>query len=351
MASGGVEKGKLRTALDEVSEKGAFVRSESIYRSFIGKDERYPAAEGRYHLYVSLACPWASRCLAVRALKGLEHAIGVSVVHPTWQRTRPDDPDDQHSGWVFRAPGDPPLANTLGHGEIECDEALVPDVINDCKTVRELYELCNDTDQRYTVPVLFDTKTKAIVNNESSEIIEMFNDAFNGIAKHPEVNLFPKDLKAQMDEVDGWVYNNINNGVYKCGFAKTQSAYDNAFLKLFENLDRAELLLSKQRFLCGDRLTASDIRLAVTLWRFDEIYVVYFKTNKYTLESNYPNLYNYAKDIYQQNGVGSTMNMKHCKTHYFTSHPHLNTFGIIPVGRHGWSADHFGEQHDRDRFL
>lgn len=325
---------KARTAVDETTD-GAFVRTAAGFRSMVGEDGFDPEA-GRYHLYVSLACPWANRCLAVLYIKGLEDAIGVSVVHPTWQRTRPDDPTDAHCGWVFRAPTDPPLSSPTGMGSFGC-EGCVPDGVNGAKTVRDLYELARDTTGKYSVPVLWDKKRSTIVNNESSEIIRMLNSDFNAFAKNPGLDLYPPALRGAIDAANEWVYPSINNGVYRCGFAQKQEPYEAAFRELFSALDRCEEILSRQRYLAGDVLTEADVRLFMTLIRFDEVYVVYFKTNGHFIHE-YPNLRGYVQDVYQAHGgaIGRSISIPHIKTHYFTSHPTLNYYAIIPVGGEPW---------------
>jgi len=176
--------------------------------------------------------------------------------------------------------------------------------------------------------------------------MESFNSAFNSFAKNPGLNIYPKDSLAVISEVDEWVYPTINDGVYRCGFAKTQKAYEEAFEALFKSLDRVEEILGKQRYLCGNHVTSSDIRAFVTLVRFDEVYVVYFKCNKKLIRRDYPNIFNYVKDIYQLPGVAKSVNVKHIKTHYYTSHSDLNTFAIIPKG----NPDDFSTPHDRARF-
>lgn len=197
--------------------------------------------------------------------------------------------------------------------------------------VRDLYEISNDTLGKYSVPVLWDTKTKTIVNNESSEIITMFNSAFNQFAKYPELDLAPTSLDQAMKDVDSWVYEGINNGVYKCGFAQSQEAYDEAVQNLFENLDRLEALLDSNKFLTGNTLTFSDVRLFMTLIRFDEVYVVYFKCDKKKI-SEYSNIMRYLRELWKIDGFKQCTHMDHIKTHYFTSHPKLNHYGIIPAG-------------------
>ncbi|GLC40101.1 hypothetical protein PLESTM_000993200 [Pleodorina starrii] len=325
---------KARTALDETSTTGEFKRTDAGFRSKIERGGRFEAEAGRYHLYISLACPWACRCLTVLYMKGLEDAIGVSVTHPTWQRTRPHDPADEHIGWVFRAPTDPPLASSTGFGSFGC-EGCVPDTVNGTAFVRDLYEMANDTTGKYSVPVLWDTKERTIVNNESSEILRMLNSEFNHVAKNPGLDLYPEALRAAIDDLNSWIYPSINNGVYRCGFATSQAAYDTAFEELFSALDRVEGILSSQRYLAGDALTEADVRLFQTLIRFDPVYVVYFKTNKCFLRE-YPNIAGYVRDLYGTPGVAAAVHMGHIKTHYFTSHPRLNPYAVIPRGGDAW---------------
>jgi len=340
---------KAISAVEEVSAKGAFVRTDSTFRNTISSepDAKYPAVTGRYHLYVANACPWAHRCLIVRAMKGLQDVISVSITHPTWQRTRPDDPDDAHCGWVFRGPEDAPLSNPTGHGSFSC-VGCVPDIVNGFSTVRQLYDKAGFTGSKFTVPVLWDKETGTIVNNESSEIIRILNGpAFDGLARNNDLDLYPDELRATIDEVNDWVYHDVNNGVYKCGFAKSQEAYDGACTALFAALDRLEELLASQRFLAGDQFTEADVRAFVTLLRFDEVYVVYFKTNKAQIR-DYPNLRNYVREVYQLPGVAETVNMDHIKMHYFTSHAVLNAFAVIPSGPN--VLEDLSLPHDRTRF-
>jgi glutathionyl-hydroquinone reductase len=335
-----------RSALDEM-KSGAFVRKDSVYRNRIEKEGKHPPEADRYHLYVSLACPWACRCVAGLYLKGLQHSIGLSVVHPTWQRTRADNPDDQHTGWAFCTPGTDaaPFSSSTGHGSFPCHDSCIPDNVNNTKFIRDLYELSNDTNGKYTVPILWDKKLNCIVNNESSEILRMFNADFNDtLSKNPTVDLYPEEHRAAIDDINDWVYHSINNGVYKCGFAQSQEAYDTAFDELFSALDKAEAMLTKQRFLLGDDLTEADIRLFVTLIRFDEVYTVYFKTNKKYIK-DYPALSNYVRDLYQTKGIKESVDMWHIKTHYYTSHPKLNYYAIVPKGGEAW----WEGDHDRHR--
>ncbi|XP_011622072.1 uncharacterized protein LOC18430753 isoform X1 [Amborella trichopoda] len=322
-----------RSALDEVSDTGAFNRTPSTFRYFISRDgtSQFPAESGRYHLYISYACPWASRCLAVRNIKGLQRAISFSAVKPKWERT---SETDSHMGWVF------PISSSEEPG-------AGPDPLNGAKTIRELYELASaNYSGKYSVPVLWDKKLKTIVNNESSDIFRMLNSEFNDIAENADVDLYPPELSSQIDGINEWVYDGINNGVYKCGFATKQQPYEEAVEKLFQCLDKCEQILGQQRYICGNRLTEADIRLFVTLIRFDEVYVVHFKCNK-KLIHEYPNLFNYTKDIFQIPAIKSTVNMEHIKRHYYGSHPSINPYGIIPVG----SNTDYSAPHDRDKFV
>lgn len=321
-----------QSAVDEVSETGAFTRSASSFRNIISRDPNssFPAEPGRYHLYISYACPWASRCLSYLKIKGLDNAISFSAVKPKWERTKATD---EHMGWVFAA------------SDSE-EPGAAPDHLNGAKSIRELYELASiNYSGKYTVPVLWDKKLKTIVNNESSDIIRMFNAEFNHLAENPALDLYTPHLQAQINEINEWVYDGINNGVYKCGFAKKQGPYDEAAKQLYEALDKSEKILSKQRYLCGNTLSEADIRLFVTLIRFDEVYVVHFKCNKKMLRE-YPNLFNYTKDIYQIPGMSSTVNMEHIKRHYYGSHPSINPYGIIPLG----PGIDYSSPHDRGRF-
>eukprot|EP00879_Flechtneria_rotunda_P000621 GHRR01000734.1.p1 GENE.GHRR01000734.1~~GHRR01000734.1.p1 ORF type:complete len:399 (+),score=90.37 GHRR01000734.1:149-1345(+) len=330
-----------RTALDEMGKTGEFKRTASGFRNQITPDGHFKPEAGRYHLYISYACPWACRTVAAMHLKGLQDAIGLSVTHPTWQRTRADNTDDKHTGWTFVEPDHPPLSSSTGHGSFSC-EGCIPDTVNGAKFVRDLYEKSNDTIGKYTVPVLWDKTEGVIVNNESSDILRMFNSVFNDIAKNPGLDLYPEHLRAKIDEINEWVYPAINNGVYRCGFATKQEPYEQAFKELFAALDKCEDMLSETRYIAGNQLTEADVRLFMTLIRFDEVYVVYFKTNKQFIHE-YPNLREYVKDLYQTPGMAASVNIRHIKTHYFTSHPALNTYAIIPVGPGPW----YEEPHNR----
>jgi len=328
---------KAHTALDEMSNTGEFKRVAAGFRNTIEKGGRFEPEAGRYHLYVSLACPWANGTLAALRYKGLSDAIGHSIVHPTWARTRPDDQDDMHCGWHFRNPGDDPVPNSLGHGSNECDDANVPDSANGAKTIRDLYEMANDTTGKYSTPVLWCTKEKTIVNNESPDILKMFDGAFDDVAKHPERKLFPTDATkaAAAEALNDYIYPTVNNGVYRCGFAKKQAAYEQAHKQLFESLDRLEEHFKNNRekhgidFLTGSEMTWIDLRLYMTLVRFDPVYVVYFKTSHKRI-ADFPNLLRFVRKCYSIPEIKASTNIRHIKMHYFTSHPTLNTYGIIP---------------------
>eukprot|EP00274_Cyanoptyche_gloeocystis_P006244 CAMPEP_0196652496 /NCGR_PEP_ID=MMETSP1086-20130531/1817_1 /TAXON_ID=77921 /ORGANISM="Cyanoptyche gloeocystis , Strain SAG4.97" /LENGTH=323 /DNA_ID=CAMNT_0041983087 /DNA_START=77 /DNA_END=1048 /DNA_ORIENTATION=- len=296
-----------KSSLDDNNKKGEFVRSPSVFRNFITKDgsSGFPAEPNRYHLYISLACPWAHRTYIYRKMKGLEDVIGLSIVHHFM--------DSQ--GWTF-----------------EQTEGTIPDTVNHCKLMREIYLLVNPQyDGRVTVPVLWDKQKKAIVNNESSEIIRMFNSEFNDLAKSPGLDLYPPHLRAEIDKWNDLIYPNINNGVYRCGFATTQEAYDEAFKKLFATLDEVEAHLSKSRFLCGDEITEADIRLFTTLIRFDPVYVGHFKCNLHRIE-DYPSLSGYVRELYQHPDIKPTVDFHHIKAHYYGSHDRINPTRIVPLG-------------------
>lgn len=296
-----------------IVEQGEFVREVSEFRSWVtvdgsagpSGDAGFKAETGRYHLYVSHACPWAHRTMIVRALKGLEEVISVSVVHPLM-------PEES---WVF---GEYPGATE--------------DHINHAHYMSENYMKANPNfNGLVTVPVLWDKKQQTIVNNESSEIIRMLTSAFNEFAKDKELNLYPKALQEQIDLVNKPIYDNVNNGVYRCGFATSQAAYERAYDRLFSTLDELEERLSKQRYLLGSQITEADWRLFTTLVRFDGVYYSHFKTNKKRL-IDYENLWAYTRELYQIPGVAETVNMNHIKYHYFGSHKSINPTGIVPKG-------------------
>ena len=260
-------------------------------------------------------------------MKGLTGVIGMSVVHPTWQRSRPDL--DEHSGWVF---GDAHtvITNPNGHGKNQVTD-LQPEPFYNAKFIRDLYERANDTHGKYSVPVLWDRKLETIVSNESADIIQMLNSEFNDFATNAELDLAPKALHKKMASVDGWIYANINNGVYKCGFSQTQEAYDGAIKDYTDHMVKLEKHLAETKFLTGDQFTLSDVRLFMTLIRNDEVYTVYFKCDTRTVRE-YANIFRYCCDVWQVEGIKQTNFMDQIKMHYYTSHGRLNYYGIIPKG-------------------
>ena len=277
-----------------------------------------------------VACPWACGVLAMIYLKGLEDVISYSIVHPTWGKTKPDDDTDEHYGWIFKSPGDEPLSNPLGHGSFKCDEKLIPDTVANCKSVRDIYELHGNTEGPFSTPLLYDKKGKTIVNNESTDILRILNSEFNDLAKN-NIDLYPADLEDTLKELnDSLVYPFVNNGVYRCGFARSQESYDEAILKLFDALEQLEERLSKTRYLTGRTFTWLDLRLFMTLVRFDPVYTTYFKTNKKRLV-DYPNLLGFVRDVYSMEPIKRSTHMDHIKMHYYSSHPVYNTFGVIPI--------------------
>ena len=285
---------------------GRFVRPASNFRAWVTADgsSDYPADAGRYHLYVSLACPWAHRTIIFRKLKGLEDAISLSIV----------DPHMGTQGWRF---GDAP--------------GCIPDTVNGFDYLHQVYTLArHDYTGRVTVPVLFDKHTRTIINNESAEIIEMLNSAFDAFGD-AGLDFFPAALRAEMDALNAKIYECINNGVYRAGFATTQEAYEEAFDALFAALDKVDVRLSQRRYLLGARITAADWRLFTTLLRFDAVYYSHFKCNLRRV-GDYPHLSEYVRDLYQVPGVTSTVNMAHIKIHYYRSHPTINPSGIVPKG-------------------
>eukprot|EP01031_Cornospumella_fuschlensis_P035735 gene35735-43344_t len=341
---------KVHDALAETNAEGKFVRTASGFREIISDNHPFfkPAAN-RYHLYISYACPWANRCLAMLHLKGLQHVIGVTAVHPVWQKTKPENPADPHYGWAFYdSSSGEPLKNPQGHGSFS-PQGCEPDRVAGARFIRDLYEMSQDVHKKYSVPVLWDKQQRCIVNNESSEIVRMLNSNFSAFASGPYAShdFYPEAHRAAIDEVNTWVYDGINDGVYKCGFAKSQRAYDEAVDVLFRALDRVEDILSKSRFIAGDALSEADIRLFMTLVRFDEVYTVYFKCNVRHLVE-YPNIRQYMREIYQLPGISATIDMQHIKTHYYASHPSLNTYAIVPRGRD--SLADLRLPHDRNRF-
>jgi len=306
--------GKAKTAMDEVDADGNFQRTDALFRNWIEKGGEFPPAKDRYILYISWACPWASRCMAVRALLGLQEVIKAFPVEAVMQRTRPDDPNDEHIGWWF--------------------SESRPEPVYGCKTIRELYEKHDEkgTTTKFSVPVLFDTEKKKIVSNESSEIIRMlkeFEEFADPKAPFFGVDLYPKELQKEIDEMNDLVYNPINNGVYRCGFSTKQSAYEKAAKELIEHMEKVEDILSKQRYLVGDSFTEADVRLAMTLFRFTEIYTCHFKC--IVRLEDFPNMLGFTRELFQMDGVKETVDIADAKTHYYKSHAKQNSYGIIPI--------------------
>jgi len=294
------------------TKTGEFIRTVSAFRNWVTKDgSAGPSGKGgfaaepeRYHLYVSHACPWAHRSLIFRTLKGLEDIISVSIVHPLM-------PDES---WIF--------ADYPGATE---------DHVNHAHYLYENYLKADaDFNGLVTVPVLWDKVGETIVSNESSEIIRMLNSAFDDYT-NSQLDFYPDPLREQIDAINKVVYDNINNGVYQAGFASTQTAYEKAFVQLFDTMDMLEQILAKQRYLVGRQITEADWRLFTTLIRFDAVYYSLFKTNKKRL-IDYPNLWAYTRELYQLPGIANTVNMDHIKYHYFASHRSLNPNTIVPKG-------------------
>ena len=299
---------------DTKSTQGRFVRSTAQFRNWITSDGSpgpsgiggFKAEEGRYHLYVSLACPWAHRTLIFRSLKGLGKMISHSVVH--WYMAE--------NGWTFQT-----------------TDGVLPDNINNADFLHQVYTSAKpDYSGRVTVPVLWDKENNTIVSNESSEIIRMFNNAFNGIGANSK-NFYPHELQQEIDKINARVYETLNNGVYKSGFATTQQAYEEAVGPLFATLDWLEERLSNHRFLMGHQITEADWRLFTTLVRFDPVYVGHFKCNLRRI-ADFTNLSGYVRDLYQQPGIAATVNMEHIKNHYYASHETINPSRVVPVGPH-----------------
>lgn len=311
---------------DTKQSGGRFVRKLPQFRNWVTTDgsagptgeSGFKAEPDRYHLYVSLACPWAHRTLIYRTLKGLEEMIPVSIVH--WYMA--------DKGWTFKS-----------------GDGVVPDSVNLADFMYQVYTAAMpDYSGRVTVPVLWDKKTQTIVSNESPEIIRMFNSAFDNVGAK-EGDLYPEALRTEIDELNERIYEPINNGVYKCGFATTQEAYEEALGPLFDTLDWLDKRLAKQRYLTGASITEADWRLFTTLIRFDPVYFGHFKCNIRRIV-DYANLSGYVRDLYQQPGIAQTVNMEHIKNHYYASHESVNPSRVIPVGP---DID-FTEPHDRARF-
>ena len=309
---------------DTKKSGGRFERQDSVFRNWVTADGSagpqgdggFKAEAGRYHLYVSLACPWAHRTLIFRKLKGLEDLVSLSVVH--WHMGE--------EGWTFQD----------GRG-------VVADPVNNAAKLHQVYTTAKpDYTGRVTVPVLWDKQQGTIVSNESAEIIRMFNSAFDGITGST-LDFYPKALRGEIDSVNETVYDTVNNGVYKAGFATKQEPYEKAFDALFATLDDLEERLSRQRYLAGSQITEADWRLFTTLVRFDPVYHGHFKCNLRRLV-DYPNLWNYTRELYQVPGVAETVDLFHIKHHYYESHPTVNPSGIVPKG----PAIDFGAPHNRE---
>lgn len=311
---------------DTKASKGRFIRTEAQFRNWITADGSpgpsgsggFKAEPGRYHLYVSLACPWANRTLIFRKLKGLEDMISISVVNPLMA---------EH-GWTF-----------------DDDDGVIPDPIHQAKYLYEIYQAADPHySGRVTVPLLWDKHQNKPVNNESAEIIRMFNSAFDQVGASPG-DYYPEDLRSEIDPLNQRIYDHINNGVYKAGFATTQEAYEEAVYELFAELDLVDQRLANQRYLLGATPTEADWRLFTTLIRFDAVYHGHFKCNLRRIEG-YPHLSGYVRDLYQWPGIADTINMKHIKEHYYRSHATINPTGVVPVGP---DLD-FTRAHGRDKF-
>ena len=311
---------------DTEASGGRFVREDAGFRNWVTADGSagptgvggFKAEANRYHLYVSLACPWAHRTTIYRKLKGLEDMISLSVVHPFMG----------DKGWTFAE----------GAG-------VIADPIVNASYLYEVYVAAKpDYTGRVTVPILWDKKTNTIVSNESSEIIRMLNSAFDEVGA-TDVSFLPSELLAEIDTINEFVYSAVNNGVYKAGFATTEAAYKEAVVMLFDALDTLEVRLANQRYLLGDTITEADWRLFTTLVRFDAVYVGHFKCNIRRIV-DYPNLWGYLRDLYQVPGIAETVSIEHIKAHYYTSHANINPTRIIPVG----PVLDFNEPHDRTRF-
>ena len=313
-------EGVWRAGEGWAGKDGRYVRAEAPFRERITADgsSGFGAEAGRYHLYVSLACPWAHRTLIVRTLKGLEDIISVSVV----------DPFMGEEGWAFRdGPGN------------------LADEVNGADFLSEVYRLAKpDYTGRVSVPVLWDKRQATIVNNESAEIVRMFNSAFDALPGVADLDLYPAALRGEIDALNERIYRCVNNGVYKAGFATAQAAYEEAFDALFETLDWLDGRLGASRYLCGTQATEADWRLFTTLYRFDPVYVGHFKCNRRRI-ADYPNLSGYLRELAQWPGVAATCNLEHIKRHYYESHRAINPTGIVPKG----PALDLDAPHGRDR--
>ncbi len=300
----------------EQAADGNFKRQEDAFRDWVTADgsSGYPAQAGRYHLYVSLACPWACRTVIVRRLKGLEAAIGMTVV----------DPIRDERGWRFTAQ---------------------PDTVNGWAFLSEAYTATDpDYDARVTVPVLWDKERGRIVSNSDDDIMRMFETQFDAVATNPQLDLYPNELRPQIDELNDFLYETFNNGVYRAGFATSQAAYERAAYEVFTTIDAMEERLAYQRYLLGTRPVETDWRFFVTLVRFDPVYYGHFKCNLRRIV-DYPNLYGYLRDLYQIDGVAETVDFDQIKRHYYITQDEINPTGIVPIG----PIMDLTQPHDRDR--
>ena len=312
--------GKMKAQFEkEQSASGEFQRQVDAFRDWISSDGAtgYPAVADRYHLYISLACPWASRTLIARKLLGLEKVIGLTVV----------DPLRDERGWAFCDP------NSDSTGGASSQEPFAStDPINGFHFLAEAYRLTDPNfDGRVTVPALWDKVTKKIVNNCEDDICRMFNDAFRGLAQNKEIDLFPRDIAAEQEKLSDFIYDKINNGVYKAGFTARQHVYERACKQLFDALDQLEERLARSRYLFGTRIVETDWRLFCTLIRFDVVYYIHFKCSLRRI-LDYHNLQGYLIDLYQHDGIAETVNFDHIKRHYYMTHGAINPSRIVPIG-------------------
>jgi putative glutathione S-transferase len=321
MGLGILKDGKWLSEREQEDAEGKFIRPSTTFHNQITADgaSGFKAEAGRYYLYISWACPWACRTAIMRQLKGLQDIVGMSVVAP----------EIHDNGWEF---ADEP--------------GCIPDTVNGADYLWQIYlKAAPNYSGRVTVPVLWDAQTNTIVNNESREIMRMFDTEFHHLAQN-NVNFYPENLQKMIDETIDAIYQPINNGVYRAGFATKQAAYDQAVTELFDALEHWEKVLGEQRYLCGEQITEADWCMFTTLYRFDPVYYVHFKCNLRRIV-DYPNLWNYLKDLYQQPGVKQTCNLDHIKRHYYRSHPKVNPTRIVPKG----PMIDYDTPHDRDRLF
>jgi glutathionyl-hydroquinone reductase len=310
----------------EQSGSGEFERQEDAFREWISNDSStpYPAVPDRYHLYVSLACPWASRTIITRKLLGLEEVIGMTVV----------DPVRDERGWAFRDYNSLGGARSVASQDRDDTEVVPPstDPVNEFHFLSEAYAATDPKfDGRVTVPALWDKVTKKIVNNCEDDICLMFNNAFRALAGNKDVDLFPNDIAVEQGKLSDFIYDKINNGVYKAGFTTRQRVYERACRQLFDALDQLEERLARNRYLFGDRIVESDWRLFCTLIRFDVVYYIHFKCSLRRI-LDYHNLQGYLTDLYQHDGIAETVNFDHIKRHYYMTHEEINPSRIVPMG-------------------